>query len=219
MKAAYQEDGIECWGRHKLVLQCPPLFEKLWSIRVPLVHGSNCQLCLGTHSTFSHSQEHGWIESCLPVTMPYSPCWQFPPWLCCGHLKAPRQTVVFGKGLKNGRDACWPMPYDWWTGPECGIRPPRWKVKWIPEWPAPSIVALHTPGWKWSWCDLLSGLGRRLMRKVVVWGRPWMKWLPGWGCPRRVGNERLLPPSLGEEASIGCGQKIAWRGRFQQRLV
>ena len=50
------------------------------------------------------------------------------------------------------------------------------------------------------------------MWKFVVWGRPWMKWLPEWGCPQKEGNERLPPPSLVEEASIGCGQKDSLAG-------
>ena len=32
------------------------------------------------------------------------------------------------------------------------------------------------------------------MWKFVVWGRPWMKWLPEWGRPWKEGNERLPPP-------------------------
>ena len=46
-----------------------------------------------------------------------------------------------------------------------------------------------------------------------------MKWLPEWGRPRKEGNERLPPPSLAEEASIGCGRKIAWQEHFQQMLA
>ena len=128
VKAVYLEDGIECRGRHRLVPQCPPLFEKWWSICIPLVHGSNLQLCLGTRSTFPRSQEHVGIESRWPVTMPCLLHRQFPPWPCHGRQEAPHRTEVFGKGQKNVWDAYWPAPHDWWTGPECGTRPPCWKV-------------------------------------------------------------------------------------------
>ena len=41
----------------------------------------------------------------------------------------------------------------------------------------------------------------------------------GVGRPQKEGNEHLPPPSLKEEASIGCGRKITGQGHFLQRLA